>query len=305
MLSRLARLQDPAALVVVFAWGINFSIIKIAYTGFDPSATALIRYLGMIPCMILLSLLLKERLSYKGRNVPKLLLAGFLSSGLYMVFFLEGLKTAGAAESAIALATAPLWIAILAVASKRENANYRLAVGSLLAFAGVAILILASNNGNGGGSLWGIGLVALSAFVWATSVIVMNDIIVDGDPIANYTLSMPGAAIILVPWGLASTLNTDYAAVSTGAWLSMGYLIAVAGMLAFGCYYIALRRIGPSALGLTQYLIPIVAVIAAVFMLGEPLTLWHFLGMLIVIAGVAIGKKGVEQKLPAEPGVTT
>lgn len=305
MLSRLARLLDPAALVVVFAWGINFSIIKISYTGFDPQAVALIRYLGMIPCMIALSLILKERLSYKGRNVPKLLFAGFLSSGLYMVLFLEGLKTAGAAESAIALATAPLWIAILAVMGKRESANYRLAVGSILAFSGVALLIMASHNGNGGGSLLGIGLVALSAFVWAVSVIFMNDIIVDGDPIANYTLSMPGAAVALVPWGIYSVLNTDYAAVSAPAWFSMGYLILIAGTLAFGCYYIALRRIGPSALGLTQYLIPIVAVFAAVIMLGESLTLWHFVGMAIVIAGVAIGKKGVEKRLPPEPAVTS
>lgn len=305
MLSRLARLLDPAAIVVIFAWGINFSIIKIAYTGFDPSATALIRYLGMIPCMIALSLILKERLSYKGRNIPKLFFAGFLSSGLYMVLFLEGIKTAGAAETAIALATAPLWIAILAVAGKRESANYRLAVGSVFAFAGVAMLILASQNGNGGGSLLGIGLVALSAFVWASSVIVMNDIIVDGDPIANYTLSMPGAAIVLVPYGLHSMLTTDYSAVGAPAWLSMAYLILIAGMLAFGCYYVALRRIGPSALGLTQYLIPIVAVIAAVIMLGENLTIWHFVGMAVVIAGVAIGKKGIEKKLPPEPSITT
>lgn len=281
----------PALVFVVLAWGFNFAVIKIAYHDFSPPALALIRFLGMWPVLLGATWLLGGTFRYPaGPDRTRIIWAGFLASGLYMVLFLEGMQRSGAAQGAITLATAPIFIGLFGVLAKQEPFRWQLLIGSLTAFVGVAIVVLAG-NGKVEGTLLGTLLVLASAVVWAWSVIVMRPLLTDAAPVSVLTLSFPGAAIALIPYGGLAVWRTDWSKVSGAGWLALAYLVLVAGVLAFIAYYRGIAEVGPNRTSMTQFFIPPTAAVGAWILLGQPITLGQAFGLAVVILGVYVGSR--------------
>ncbi|MEX2242991.1 MAG: DMT family transporter [Fimbriimonadaceae bacterium] len=281
----------PALVVVVVAWGLNFSIIKVILDELEPSVVALVRYVVMLPTMWLWCKVLRIELKYPPGQLWKFLFAGFMANGVYMVFFLEGMETASAAQGAILVATMPIWIALLSIFLKLEKFSAHLAVGILLAFAGAAMTILAEGDG-GGGSVLGSVLVLVAAFIWAVSVILMRPLVVEGSPFAVFTLTFPGGALVLLPYGAAATWNTDWSSVTPLVWWFLAYLIFIAGVGAFGAYFKGIAEVGATRTSMTQFFIPPVAALFAWSVFGQALLPMQIVGLVVVVAGslVASGR---------------
>ncbi|MGE5202783.1 MAG: EamA family transporter, partial [Acidobacteriota bacterium] len=62
-------------------------------------------------------------------------------------------------------------------------------------------------------------------------------------------------------------------------------------ILGYVCWYWALQRGGIARIGATQFAQPVIALLLAVTVLGEPLTLPLALAALLVVAGVAIAQR--------------
>ena len=215
------------------------------------------------------------------------LFAGFIANGVYMVFFLEGMRTAGATQGAIVIATMPIWIAIFAIICRQEKFAKHMAVGSLLAFAGVVIVIV-GNGGKVEGDTGGALLVLVSAVLWGWSVVLMRPLVVKGSPYGAFALTFPGGLAALLPYGAYATWKTDWAAVTPTAWLAMAYLTVVAGVLAFSAYFKGLADVGPARTGMVQYFIAPVAALCAWALFAEPISPVQFVGMAIVVAGTVV-----------------
>ena len=119
----------PALVFVVLAWGLNFSIIKVILDEVQPSVAALTRYLAMLPLLYVMARLMKVPLKYPEGQMWRYLFAGFMANGVYMVFFLEGMRTAGAIQGAIVIATMPIWIALFAILKGQAKFSNHLAIG--------------------------------------------------------------------------------------------------------------------------------------------------------------------------------
>ena len=280
------RLPHPALVFMVVAWGLNFSVIKVAYGEVAPAAVGLTRYLFMAPLLVAWCLAAKQSLKYPPGMFWRLNLAGFVGSGAYMVLFLEGMRTAPAAIGAIALATAPIMATALSVGLKQERFTWKLVIGSLIGFLGVAICVLGGEH-KAGGELTGALLVVGSAALWAVSIVLYRPILGKIEPLRTLTLSFPGALLALVPYGWAATIHTDWSKVSPTGYGALAYLVVVAGVLAFAAYYRALKDVGPARTSLAQYFVPPTAAVFAVFLLDDKIDWREMVGLGVVIAGVA------------------
>ncbi|MBS1724845.1 MAG: DMT family transporter [Armatimonadetes bacterium] len=280
-------LPHPALVFVVLAWGLNFTVIKVAYSQMSPPAVGLVRYLFMFPLLLLWCAVVRQPLRYPPGRFWAWNFAGFVGSGVYMVLFLEGMRTAPAALGAIALATAPIMATVFSVFAKQERFTWRLLLGSLVAFGGVAVCILGQHRGSDG-SMWGVLLVLASAVFWALSIVLYKPLLSEATPVRVLTLSFPGAMLVLIPYGWHSVAVTHWSLVSSKGWLAMVYLVLVAGVGAFAAYYKGLADCGPAKTSLTQYFVPPVAAIFATLVLAEKLVWQEVAGLVIVIAGVAL-----------------
>ena len=287
----------PALVFVVLAWGLNFSIIKVILNEIQPSVAALVRYLAMLPILFLATRLMKIPLKYPEGQMWRYLFAGFIANGVYMVFFLEGMRTAGAIQGAIVIATMPIWIALFAILKGQAKFSKHLAIGSLIAFAGVVIVIL-GNGGNLEGSTGGMLLVLVSAILWGWSVSLMRPLVVQGSPYGVFALTFPGGLAALLPYGAWATWKTDWAAVSTNAWLGLAYLTVFAGVGAFSAYFKGLADVGPAKTSMVQYFIPPVAALFAWALFAEPIFPVQIVGMAIVVAGTVVSSGTLFSRKP-------
>jgi drug/metabolite transporter (DMT)-like permease len=286
-----ARWPHPALIFVIFAWGINFPMVKIVYSnGFNPPAAALLRYLATVPLMFLATAMLGRSFALPKKFWPGVAIGGLLASGVYMAFFLYGLQRTSASQGAIALATAPLWVTLLSSLAGHEKVSARVFGGGAIAFLGVAVAEIGS-HGIGDGTLPGTLLCVAGAMVWAISVVFLRPAINECDPMAVFTWSLLPASLVLVPFGWIGLRDLNWAAVTPAGWWSTLYLGLVSGVMGFTAYYIGIARAGAAKTSMVSYVIPIVAAFASWPILQVAPHPSHLLGLVFVLLGVAVATR--------------
>lgn len=288
-------------LVTALSWGFNFIALKLAYLQLSPAALTFARYLAMGAVLIVLCWSMRLSLRYPQGEVGRLLFLGFLSLGVYIVVFMEGMNATSATDGAILLSTAPVWTAILAVAFRHEKFSLGALLGAIVAFLGVAVVVANRQNGDQG-TLVGNGLVLLAALLWAFSAVLMKPVVIKMHPLRALTLSMPGALPILLPYGLMATLEVDWAALSVPTWLSFAHIVLLAGCAGFIGFYAGVRQIGSANAMLYQYFVTPIAAGFAWLVLGERPSWPQGIGVVVVIAGViwSTSARSRSQVAPAE-----
>ena len=274
----------PLSIVVVF-WAFNFVAVKVVYREMTAPVLALVRYFLMWALLVLVCRIRKESLAVEKEDRIRVYLNGFLSMGLYMVLFLGGMANTTASEGAIIMATSPLFTYLLSVIFRWERFRWLALTGSFIAFGGV-VMIVAEGNHKGHGTLVGNLMVLAAALAWAISTAFMKPIVTKYRPLPVFTASLPGALPAMLIYGIVPTIHQDFAAISPYGWLMFGHVAILSGVVAFVCFYEGVRQIGPSASTTYQFLVPPVAALFAVLILGDSLLPLQYAGMVIVLAGV-------------------
>ncbi|HVL39457.1 MAG TPA: DMT family transporter, partial [Fimbriimonadaceae bacterium] len=283
--------------ITVLVWGFNFVAVRRLYgEGVEPvpqmtaPSVALLRFLAMWGLLWAVCKWRGDRLAYPPGQAGRILLMGFLAMGLYMVVFLEGMRTSSAAEGAIILATAPVLTLLMAVLAKQERFQVGILVGSVFAFVGVCLVVLAGAE-LGEGKLVGNLLVLSGSFIWAWSTVVSRPLVSQHSPYVILTLSMPGALPILLPYGLADSLSLDYGAFRLDTWMMFAHVVVMAGLVGFIGFFEGVRQIGGPAAMLYQYFVPPIAALFAWLILGTHLLPLQLIGLGVVFLGVASAQR--------------
>lgn len=271
---------------MVLVWGYNFVAIKQLYAAVPPEVIALVRPLLMFPFLAALTALSGEKVSYPQGETWRILLLGFLAMGVYMVLFLEGMRYATPAEGAILLAASPILTTLIAMAVRQEAYSPKVLVGACAAFGGVAMVVLAG-AAEAHGKLLGYVLLLTSALAWAASSVYSKRLVSAYSPMRILTLSLPGAAPILLVYGGAKSLAIDWTSLSLGSWLLFAHVVLLAGVVGFWGFYAGVRQIGASGAMLYQFFVPPTAVIFSYAVLGRPVGALQLAGMVVIAASVA------------------
>lgn len=296
-------------LLTVTAWGINFVALKVVYQEVSPAALGLTRAIVMLATVAPVCWLAKASLRYERSTAALILLQGFISMGLYMVVFLEALNLTGPAEGALVLSTCPVLTTLLAMAVRQEAFRWATLLYALVAFGGVALVIV------GGVSLrsapvTGYLLMVLAALIWAVGTVISKPLVHKHSPYTVLTLSIPGALPVLAAYGLMDALRTPWTGLSGTTWLAYGFVSLVAGTFGFVGFYVGVRQIGATGAMLYQYLVPLVAAVAAWLWLDQTLVGVQWLGMAITLAAVfqatksrSRGMRTTQEELAPGPAV--
>ncbi len=273
---------------MVVSWGLNFVSLKVLYRDMTPPAVSLVRFAAMYLLMVLLCKFRGESLRPKQGDLLPILGTGFMWMGVYMVVFYEGLNLTSPAEGAIILATAPVFTYLLAVMLKQEKFTLQALLGAFVAFMGVSIVIGAGAASGAHGSLAGNLLMLFSALLWAIAVVMTRPFLAKYSPTQTVTMSMPGALIVLIPYGARAVIHTDFVHISPFGWLMFAQVAVLSGVIAFSCFNEGIRQVGASVATLYQFFVPPMAALFSWWILGTTLKPIQAVGVGVVIAGVAI-----------------
>jgi len=269
-------------------WGFNFVALKLALLQFGAPASALVRAVLMYGVLLVLCRMGKMSLRYPPGTFWRISLQGFLAMGLYMVFFVSGMRTSTPAEGAIILGCGPVFTLLLAACVGQERFRLSILWGTLLAFAGVGLVVYASPTAHTGGAIQGNLLLLVSAVIWAAATVVSRPIVRDMHPLRMLTLSMPAGLVALLPYGLMDTIHTPWSQLNaTSIWMMLYFSLA-AGVVGFVLFYRGVQEVGASGAMLYQYLVSPIAALSGFLFMGIPMAPLQFVGLIVVLSGVTL-----------------
>ncbi len=187
--------------------------------------------------------------------------------------------------------TSPVIILLLEALFRGRRIGLREGVGSLIAFIGIATIVLRgeplalfSLDLNVGDLLFVAAAIAWAAY----SILYRAPDLQRLSTAALLGLLAAIGALLLLPAAVLEWIG-EAALPSTGsAWGGIAGIVVFASLLAFSGFQFGLRHLGASLTGVFMYLMPPYGVMLAVLFLGERLEAFHVAGIALVMAGIVL-----------------
>ena len=276
--------------VYVF-WGSTYLAIKYAIETLPPFLMAGARFLFAGSILILWARLSKDYETPQLKHwktsfiVGTLLLLGGNGGVVLAQHFIPS------SLAALLVATEPLWIVVLSwLWLNRGRPNWKVALGLLLGFAGVWMLISgrpSSAGASGGVGQWiGIIAVIIGAFSWAAGSVYGLRATTPKSSLLTAGMQMiAGSASLLVVGLVRGELSSfDPSAVSSSSLIGLTYLIIFGSLIGFTAYSWLLKNARPSMVATYAYVNPVIAVLLGWLIAGESMT-----GQMLIGAGIVVG----------------
>lgn len=196
--------------------------------------------------------------------------------------------------TALLIASNPFWMVTLGwLFMGRGRPNYKVALGLLVGFFGVAMLILGRGDASGAGGnaqLLGIILAVIATIGWAFGSLYgavaptpRSNVLASGMQMLSGGLVLSVVSLVSGEWS-----TFDYRAVSSVSWLALVYLIFVGALIAYTAYSWLLQNVSPSMVSTYAYVNPVVAVLLGWAIAGESMTAQMLLGAAVIVASVIL-----------------
>jgi drug/metabolite transporter (DMT)-like permease len=309
MTNREKFLAYGAWVAVCFFWGTTYLGIRIGLETLPPMLFAGMRFLTAGTLLFLIMRASGARVP-RGREWLDQAVVGLLLLGVGngIVVWAEQYIPSGLA--ALMVATSPFWVTGLEAAFRDgEKLTARVAVGLLIGFVGLGMLVWPSLFGVAVNTYFILGIVALQigCISWTCGSIYAKH-----HP--NQVKLLMGAAVQMLMAGTVLTLfgtalgewpRVHFSARSLGALL---YLIIFGSLVAYSAYIYAIQKLPLSLVTMYSYINPVIAVILGWALLAEPLGWRVALATAIILVGVALVKtkprKPRNKIRPAKSAVT-
>ncbi|MGZ8833896.1 MAG: EamA family transporter, partial [Thermoanaerobaculia bacterium] len=200
--------------------------------------------------------------------------------------------------AALFVATAPFWMALMEMfRTGGERLDKRGALGMLIGFVGVALLVTPKGAGGSYDMHFVLGALAIQfgSMAWQLGSVRGKYYLKDVPLLASASLQMLFGGIIV---GIVGLLIGEPARLSftPRTFFALAYLTIFGSIIAYSAYVYALAHMRTTQSSLYAYVNPIVAVILGWLILGEQLTWVSILAMVVILAGVALVQTAAMRK---------
>ncbi len=272
-------------------WGLNWPVMKSLIRELPPLFARGTAGMAAAIGFALVAIALGQRLRVEPRALPRLTWAAFLNVFAWMGLSTLALRWLTVGQSVLLVYTMPIWAMLFAWPVSGQRPSGRAVAGLALSMLGLWAMF------GGGGlvldadRLLGGALALGAAVLFALGTVTLVPI--DGlQPFALLAWQVGlGCAPMLVLGLIFEPLALD--GVSMRGWLSMLYVSLVPMGLCYLTWFAALRRLPATIASIGMLLTPMIGVVSAAAMLGEPFGMREALALLLTLGGVAfvIGRR--------------
>jgi drug/metabolite transporter (DMT)-like permease len=228
---------------------------------------------------------------------PRLIVVGILTSAAPFMFLSWGQQHVTSAFTGVSMATVALFVLPLAhVLVPGEQMTWRRALGFALGFGGVVLLVGPEAFASSGTTLetWGRLACLAAAGCYAISSIMIRAL----PPIDAFGLTfavLGFSAFVVVPAAVLTHGIPSNPGAQGLATLALLGLVPTAG--ANLLRILVIRSAGPVFMSLTNYLVPVFAVLFGAIFLAEPLPGSLISAMVLILCGVGLSQYGALRRL--------
>jgi len=281
---RAHRITIAAFAALVGLIGTNLVAIRIGNRELDPLWNAGFRF--TVAAVLFWAIAAVRRTGLPTRRAAAGAAAyGLLSIAAFFGFLYAGLVSASVGIATATLALGPLITLGLAAAIGLERLRSSAVVGAAIAFAGIVVMYASALTGS-------VPIASLLLLVAAAVSFAIGGIVVKETPamdlvVQNGIASTVGAVVLV---SLAIVAGEDLVIPKQPeTWIAFVYLVIPGTLLTFWLLLFLLRRWPASRVAYQFVLAPIVAILVAAVVLGEPIQPADIAGTALVIVGVWVG----------------
>lgn len=280
------------ALAIVLVWGVNFVVIKVGLQGMPPLLLAGLRFAFVaLPAIFFI----------KRPQVPlKWLVAyGLTINFLQFSLLFWALKVGMAAGLASLLLQAQAFITLgFGVLLLKEKVRIHNMIAVSVAGAGIYLLAAAQGHDSTSLTLFTLVLIIGAAAFWALGNIV-NKVIMQRYPVPTMSLIVWSALVPMVSFFISSYVIEGPELIAESLvnieWhnvFSIVYLSLLATILGYGGWSYLLSRYETSVVAPLSLLVPVFGLLSAWILLGESLSLYQIIGVIVIAMGLVINVFG-------------
>ncbi len=277
--------------ILALTWGSSFILIKKALISYDPVQVACLRL--SITALALGPVMWRRNREVEWKKWPLFLAVGLLGTGIPAFLFSFAQQKVSSSVAGMLNTLTPLFTLVLGIAFFHARVIWAKVAGVLLGLSGAAVLILLGQKGDLSGSISYSMLIVLATVCYGAN---LNVVATFFNNINSLTLSavsftfvgVPALAFLLAGTDFMSKLSTDPQAL-----VGLGYvaILSLGGTVMASILFFRLVQKTSAVFSSTvAYLMPVVALGWGVLD-GEALSIFHLIGILLIMGGVYLSRR--------------
>jgi drug/metabolite transporter (DMT)-like permease len=272
-------------------WGSSFLWIKLALRGLSPVEVTFARLLLGAAVLLVIA-------AARGYSLPRspvmwahIAVAALIGNAAPYLLFALGEQKVSSSTAGILNATTPLWTVVVALAVRHERTlPLRRAAGLVVGFGGALLVFAPWADRSGLVSVGAIECVTAAA-CYGVSYVYMDRFLARRgiSPVALSAAQLLVASIFLAI--ALSVVGAPGPRLDAAVVVSITILGLIGTGIAYVLNYQVISEDGATAASTVTYLLPVVAIILGVAVLGESITALVIAGIALILAGVALTRK--------------
>ncbi|WP_425448467.1 DMT family transporter [Dethiothermospora halolimnae] len=279
-------------LFTVIVWGLSFLSIKVVIDIIPPVTLGFLRF--AIASVLLLFVVKLKGASTKldSKDIPFVILSGFTGITLYFIFENNGVKELPASTASLIIATIPIVTLITDTIVLKTKLTRLKLISVLISFIGVYFIVGSDlKDLMSGGSITGYLYMLGAVLTWVIYALVTKPVSGKYSQMVLVYYQSVFGALLFVPFMIYEVIFIEtpkWYQVTGSVALNILYLGIFCSAVGYITYVYGLKHLGVSISSIYLNAIPLVTVVASVFILNEEITLYKAVGGLLVIISVTM-----------------
>ncbi len=283
-------------LSVMLAWGLNVPIVKAMTEVMDVVWVAVVR-MGSAAFTLTLVLLLRDRRlpRFERRQWFWLGASAVLLIYLNQWLFVMGMRLSAGTTASLVMAVNPLLAVLAGALVFREKVSFTRAAGVVLGLSGVSLAVFMAPQAEVAWPGQGELLIFLGQVLFIGGGLMIQRLTRDLDVLViGWAVYVLGSLMLLVNALLLGGWPRTQAAFSLDwVWACALYAGILGTALPNVGWYHVIGKIGQSQASPHLYWLAVFGMLSSALTLGEPLSLWHAIGLALLVAGIRLGSAPV------------
>ncbi|MED1401363.1 EamA family transporter [Bacillus mycoides] len=271
-------------LSVVIIWGINYTIAKYGLLEFTAIEFTAVRMMVAAPLLLLLTFFIEKSLYMERKDIPRLIIVSAVGIVLYQTLFMETVQYTSATNASLLISISPIFTTLFSIFLKQEKFSSRKLVGSMIAFVGATLVLVAGHSL--ASSFYGNGIGLITSICWGLYPVLAGPLIKKYSALRVTAWSTLVGAVPLLLLSGPHVFVMPFHITHGMTWFALLYSIFFVTVFGLVMWYIGVQKIGASHTMVYMYITPLVAVLFAAVWANEYVSLQQIIGGIIIFFGL-------------------